>query len=60
MSHLLHIVFSQAKFCAFDEILFRLRKLIGDDRGDEYRLAFVCDFWPSPKISKENFRNGNN
>ncbi len=39
--------------CAFDEILFRLGKLIGDDRGGEYQLAIVCDFYPALKFQKE-------
>ncbi len=42
--------FSQLRRCAFDEILFCLRKLIGDERGSEYQLAFVCDFLSSPEI----------
>ncbi len=44
----LHIAFSLHRRCAFDEILFRLCKLIGDEIGSEYQLVFVCDFLSSP------------
>ncbi len=53
----LHIVFSPDRRCAFDEILSRLGKLIGEEIGGEYQLVFVCDFLSSPEISKENFGN---
>ncbi len=45
MSRLSTPAFSPHKLCAFDEIPFRPRKLIGDERGSDYQLAFVCDFY---------------
>ncbi len=37
-------MFCPAEFCVFDEILSRLRKLIGDDRGDVFRLRLYAIF----------------
>ncbi len=40
----LHIAFSLSKLCAFDEILFRSRKSIRDDRGGVSRLRLYAIF----------------
>ncbi len=51
-----HIVFSLPKHYAFDKILFRLRKLIGGDRGSIYLLVIVCDFCQALKFQDETLK----
>ncbi len=44
MPCLTHIAFSPLKHCVSYKIWFSPRKLIGNNRGDIYQRAFVCDF----------------
>ncbi len=53
----MHIALSLSKRCAFDEILFRLGKLIGEEIGSEYQLAFVCDFCQALKSNEADMSN---
>ncbi len=57
----MNIAFSSLSNCAFDKILYCLRKLISDNSDADSKLAFVCDFYFEQeleiKIASSSLRN---